>query len=307
LRSNQDDIKVKPEEITPTCPYCYATLKKEPKGKTKCPNCKQPIFVKSRPSDRTKRPVTQKQAEDIDHEWDIVRELATLPDVDKKSFEQIKVQQLQEEGKEIPKQLHRALHSVRRDSYARQGLEFIEQGHFGLFRNTRSELALLLEEEGKKSEQKLLDALAAYLELCYIDLNGPRNSTKLKTGILPDLTKEQKHALARLYDDLALFGGLRLGDEKQKAELAVRINDILGPGWAERAQAERAHFEPNEGGLAIGIVATANSIIERLALSKSEVKSLFEDQNSKLAGEMNTPLSVDEAWKRLEPDLVFEF
>ena len=236
------------------CPNCGVELKKEPKRKTVCGNCKKPIYVKSRPTDRKKVIVTQEQAEDIEHEWAVTRELGTLPDVDRKRFEKIRTAQKEKYGKEIPQQLHGALHNIRYQSYQRQGVEYIKEGHFGLFRNTRHELALLLDEEGKTDEQKLKEALAIYLELCYIDLNGPRNSTKL---------------------------GRELDKNYQ-------------------------NFEPQEGDLAIGIVAPANHIIARLAVTKNEVKTLFQEHNSRHLSGLNLPLSIDDAWKELEPDLVFE-
>ncbi len=236
------------------CPNCGVELKKEPKRKTVCKNCKKPIYVKSRPADRKKMLVTQGQAEDIEHEWAVKREFEVLPEADKKRFEQIKTAQIEKHGHDMPKQLHISLHSIRQQSYQQQALQHIKEGDFGLFRNSRLGTALLLDEEGKTDEKKLTEALATYLELCYIDLNGPRNSTKL---------------------------------------------------WRETDR-QYKNFEPSEGDLAIGIVSAANLIIERLTLTKSEVKMLFHEHNSRHLAGLNLPLSIEEAWSQLEPDLVFE-
>ena len=246
--------EIKIENIAPTCPYCNSPLKKEPTRKTKCPSCRKPIFVKSRPTDKTRRLVTQEQADDIEHEWAIKRELETLPGIDKERFEQVKSSQIEQYGSETPQQLHSALHSIRRQSYERQGSEYIKEGHFGLWRNTRLDIASLLDEEGKKDENKLREALATYLEVCYIDLNGPRNSTKLGR----ELDKRYKN------------------------------------------------FEPLESFLAIGIVRMANLIIEPLSLTRSEVKILFQEHNKRYLSGLNLPLSIDQAWNQLEPDLVFK-
>ena len=181
-------------------------------------------------------------------------ELETLPGIDEKRFEQVKSAQIEQYGSETPQQLHSALHFIRRQSYERQGLEYIKEGHFGLWRNTRLDIASLLDEEGKKDENKLREALATYLEVCYIDLNGPRNSTKL-------------------------------GRELDK---------------------RYENFEPLESDLAIGIVRMANLIIERLSLTRSEVKILFQEHNKRYLSGLNLPLSIDQAWNRLEPDLVFK-
>jgi DNA-directed RNA polymerase subunit RPC12/RpoP len=175
LSSNQI---AKTTEKVFACPYCSAPLKKEPKRKTKCPSCQKPIFIKSRPSDRTKRLVTQEQAEDIEDEWSIHYELEQLPEVDKKRFEQIRARQTKECGGERPKELHRALHTIRWDSYRREEAESLKIGNYVLFRNARLNEASLLDEEIRKGEGNVKESLAIYLELCYIDINGPQYSTE---------------------------------------------------------------------------------------------------------------------------------
>ena len=61
-----------------------------------------------------------------------------------------------------------------------------KKGNFALFRNARLSMALLLEEEVEKDEELLRKTLATHLELCYLDLNGPQNSTARER----ELTKE---------------------------------------------------------------------------------------------------------------------
>jgi len=177
LSSNRVINKIETEEKIPTCPYCHGPLKKAPKRKTSCPSCRKPIFIRSRPSDRTPRLVTQEQADDIEHEWAINYELETLLDVDKERFERIRAAQIEKHGSERPEQLHSALHTIRRASYQRQELESIKEGNFAQFRIARLGEALLLEEEVDKDEELLRKTLAVHLELCYIDLNDPQYST----------------------------------------------------------------------------------------------------------------------------------
>src|SRR5271157_5950244 len=138
------------------------------------PSYKKPIF-KSRPGDR--REVRMTQAEDVEHERAIKRELEELSEAERERFERIRTAQREKHGKETPEQLHSALHTIRSNAYERQGLDSLKEGNFARFRNARLGIALLLEEEAEKDEEKLRKALATHLEVCYIDLNGPQYST----------------------------------------------------------------------------------------------------------------------------------
>ncbi|MGZ7194616.1 MAG: hypothetical protein ACXVIZ_12075 [Halobacteriota archaeon] len=113
----------------------------------------------------------------MEHESAIKNELEALPDSDKERFERIRATQIEKHGNERPEQLHSALHTIRRVAYQRQESASIKEGNFALFRSARLSLALLLEEEVEKDEELLRKTLATHLELCYIDLNGPQNST----------------------------------------------------------------------------------------------------------------------------------
>lgn len=53
----------------PQCPYCNAQLAKMPQRKTKCAACRQPIYVKSTPDHRTKRLMTEAQAQVAEAAW----------------------------------------------------------------------------------------------------------------------------------------------------------------------------------------------------------------------------------------------
>ncbi len=53
----------------PMCPNCRAPLPKIPSRKTKCKACGQFMYVKSTPNDRTKRLMTEAQAEAAEIQW----------------------------------------------------------------------------------------------------------------------------------------------------------------------------------------------------------------------------------------------
>lgn len=52
----------------------------------------------------------------------------------------------------------------------RRGIEFARKNNWGLYRNNKLDMGRFLELEGR-----LKAALKHYLEICYIDLNGPAN------------------------------------------------------------------------------------------------------------------------------------
>ncbi len=189
----------------------------------------------------------------MEHDSTIKRELEALPEADKERFEYIRAAQIEKHGSERAEQLHSALHTIRRALYQRQELESTKEGNFALFRNARLNTALLLEEEVEKDEELLRKTLATHLELCYLDLNGPQNSTAPER----ELTKE-------------------------------------------------APFDPSQGVLAPGIVNVTNTYIERLGLTRAETKALFYKHNSRHLSRLSLPLSMDEGWSKLEPDLIFE-
>lgn len=53
----------------------------------------------------------------------------------------------------------------------RQLLEYAVKYQWGLYRNARLDMALIL-----RKEKKWFDALQTFLEVCYLDLNGPNNT-----------------------------------------------------------------------------------------------------------------------------------
>jgi len=114
----------------------------------------------------------------MDHESAINYELGALPDIDKERFERIRAAQIEKRGSDTPEQLHSVLHTIRRASYQRQESDSIKEGNLARFRSARLSMALLLEEEVETDEELLRKTLATHLELCYIDLNGPQESTE---------------------------------------------------------------------------------------------------------------------------------
>jgi DNA-directed RNA polymerase subunit RPC12/RpoP/phage FluMu protein Com len=231
------------------CPNCGAALQKEPKRKIACPTCKKPIYVKSRPTDRKKVLVTQEQADEIEEEWTVFQEIKTLNDSDRERYWKIRAKMVDRDGKESQKKLHAALHDIRRGSSNKQALECIRTGNFGMWRNTRLDMAFLLKEEGK-----VRAALETFLEVCYVDLNGPQNNAALR------------------------------------AELGKKF----------------PRFDPSDSLKAPGIIFETAALIKQLALTKNDVKTIFFEHNKKYVSGLRLPLSLDEAWLKLYPELSYE-
>jgi hypothetical protein len=65
----------------------------------------------------------------------------------------------------------------------RESIEHAKNRSWGLYRNTKFAMAELLRREAKHKP-----ALSAYLEVLYLDLNGPKNTGRIKSpGILREL------------------------------------------------------------------------------------------------------------------------
>jgi len=101
--------------------------------------------------------------------------------------------------------------------------------------------------------------------------------------------------------------------EKLRKALATHLEvcyiDLNGPQEATTRERERYNtppFEPDKSLLTSGIVNIANVYIERLGLTRAETKALFHKHNSRHLSHLNMPLSVDEGWNQLEPNLVFK-
>lgn len=187
------------------------------------------------------------------HETAIKNELEALSDSDKERFERIKVTQIEKFGSERPEQLHSALHTIRRVSYQRLESESLKEGNFAQLRSARLSMALLMEEEVEQDDELLRKTLATHLDLCYIDLNGPQNSTT-----------------------------------------------------RERELTNEAPFDPSHGVLIPSIVNITLDYIERLELTRDETKSLFHKHISRHLSGLNPPLSLDDGWNKLEPNLIFK-
>ncbi len=150
------------------CPYCGVTLENFPGRKTKCKVCENYIYVRTRPSDEQRILVKESELERVEELWAIKN--GTHEDFlnkrkkydDEKAFLRIKLNreptdvdiQLSLLQKELP------VHS--------------ENGDWGLYRNSKMSIAKLFFKA-----EKYEAALKEYLEVQFIDLNGPNNAIRI--------------------------------------------------------------------------------------------------------------------------------
>jgi hypothetical protein len=235
----------------PECPYCHKILDKMPLAKKKCPNCKMDIRVRTDPVEKKKILLREDQLEEFEKKLQEIQNQKTIQrilnnlNIDSTQFDQTKEKLKMRTGKE-PTEKETVLEII----------DNIEYHHFknldmGFFRNT-----ILYKGDIFKSSGDLENALITYLELCYIDLNGPNNRGSFK------------------------------GDREFLKEY---------PPFNSK--------NPVDSFLAPGILNYIIQINKELNLTKDQIKEIFFNHNVKVEKSRKLPLSVQEAWVRLEAEL----
>lgn len=146
------------------CPNCSQCLEKRPGKKTKCPQCGQFIYVRTRPGDKQRVLVTGAQAKEIEEQWSIVngiheRFLNAILEFDNERASLRPLLGREPSENDVKWSLLNKMLPIH-----------ASQQKWGLFRNAKFELGEILRKEGK-----LEDSLGLYLEVCYLDINGPNN------------------------------------------------------------------------------------------------------------------------------------
>jgi len=140
-------------------------------------------------------------------------------------------------------------------------LEIIDNLGYHYFQNLDMELlrnTILYKGSIFKVSGDLRNALITYLELCYIDSNGPNNSGSMKNN--PELLKAYPP-----FDPKRSTGFIPIPT----------------------------------------IIDYIKQIGKDSNLSKEEIKQIFFEHNLKIEKFRKLPLSVQDSWARLEPNLIF--
>jgi predicted RNA-binding Zn-ribbon protein involved in translation (DUF1610 family) len=151
------------------CPYCSRLLQRKPAKKTKCPQCGKFIYVRTRPQDQLKVLATEQQADLIEEQWSIVNGAHGEYLAQKNKIEVERARLAKQFGK-APSE-----NDIKWGLLGKDAIEHALNGNWGLYRNARFQMAEVL-----RKESKLKQALSMYCWVCYLDLNGPRNTSGVK-------------------------------------------------------------------------------------------------------------------------------
>jgi len=157
----------------PICPYCNHRLDKMPGRKKQCPECGQHMLVRTRPSDRKKILIREDQSLQIEEQWAIAKGIHD-PSIAPSKESEIERDRLREQFGREPSE-----NEIKWYRLNNRLLEHMNAFQWGLYRNDRLSMGNILAREGR-----YLDALDVYLEVCYLDLNGPTNCGTLDPQIL---------------------------------------------------------------------------------------------------------------------------
>lgn len=152
----------------PKCPYCAGVLKKAPTRKTRCPHCRQYIYVRTRLQDGARVLVTEDGAKQIESEWksERARDDSAIDAMDVVRGER---SQLRGEHGDLVNTLDGLFVAMQSELRKHRAA-----GDWGLYRNSVLTVAAIAE---MNEDWKL--AFEKYLEVCFFDGNGCANNAPL--------------------------------------------------------------------------------------------------------------------------------
>lgn len=159
----------------PICPYCSAPLPKMPARKSQCKSCGNTFSVRTRPLDNRKIIVRADQLDIVAEQWASVNGTLEAFRGEQSEREAMRAELRTKFGGEPSE------NDVQWGLLVQQGSDNAANRLFGLYRNTRMDMALLLTKENRDR-----DALSHFLAAAYLDLNGPTNSGTGGPAFSPD-------------------------------------------------------------------------------------------------------------------------
>jgi DNA-directed RNA polymerase subunit RPC12/RpoP len=150
------------------CPCCQRDLPEWPSRSGPCPYCANEILVRARPLDRERVLVTEAEAEALERQWELTRERGGAsplrPLLDERELEAERASLRIRFGREP------AEDDVTASLVSHRAFEHMRRLELGGYRDVQLAKASLLDQQGREAE-----ALAGYLGVCFLDLNGARN------------------------------------------------------------------------------------------------------------------------------------
>jgi len=212
-----------------TCPYCNKKLDIIPSKKKPCSYCHNDIYVRTRPEDRKKILVTEKQREDIELRWQQhyqekeEKELIQNPD-----FNSAKKELTKQFGKEPP------INDIKWRVFNQNIIKYASKKRWGLYRNNKLEMAFLLQKENKLNQ-----SLSTLFEVVYLDINGG-NNVVISESKTPSQKEMKEYNIKEFDPKMAFMAPAVIGliqhliDElrlssKQAKELFISTNTRMKP------------------------------------------------------------------------------
>lgn len=164
------------------CPYCNYALDKKPGRKKKCPGCNNFIYVRTSPKTGGKILITEPQIDTIEEQWSII-------DGTHSEYKQ-KKEIIENERQSLTKKFGRepSKNDINWSLLNKELIDNASSGNWGLYRNTKFAMAEILSAESKSKQ-----ALSIFLEVTYLDVNGPCNSGGYTSKEFPPFQKS--HAM----------------------------------------------------------------------------------------------------------------
>jgi hypothetical protein len=162
------------------CPYCKRKIE-PPSRKKKCPLCGEYIYVRTRPSDRTRVLVTEDQVNLIEQEWNRYYQ--------DKEYEQLLLDRRYRNEKEklaVKLGKNPTLSELKLNVNDKLMSEHAKKREWGLYRNCKLDVALTLEKAGD-----IRGALRTLFEVCYFDMNGSNNVMTVNGKAMPYAESEK--------------------------------------------------------------------------------------------------------------------
>lgn len=165
-------------QVEAICPYCNSTLDEKPGRKQKCPYCQKFIFVRTSPKTGKKILVTDSEREIIEEQWSAVNGTHSEYKKNKNKIEN--------ERKSLKNKLGRepTENDIKWSLLNKELIENASSGNWGLYRNSKFAMAEIL-----LAESKMKQALSMYLEVTYLDVNGPCNTSGYSSKEFPPFQK----------------------------------------------------------------------------------------------------------------------
>lgn len=150
----------------PVCPYCSSKLIKMPGAKTKCPSCDNPIYVRTRPSDRARILITETQIPIVEESWNLYHAQQEILRLMQES-------DYQEMEKALTKKwgFKPGFGDVSWNLWTKIQAEYAQEGNWRSYRS-----AFLSKAHGLELENRKDHSLDCYLLAFYLGVNGPNDS-----------------------------------------------------------------------------------------------------------------------------------